>query len=125
MNQWGMTYAKLDTDTDVPVEATDPNNAATDPLQQTSLLPRLFRFKPGPTPSATRQIAVWVADGTSLTVEAWVRDETLGNERWWRIGTATIAAGNVGLFQGFPGALTFVRVTTNTGNVKRYAVGQT
>jgi hypothetical protein len=104
---------------DVPTDAQDPNTS-TPPAS------RVFLFNPTKEHTSrssfvTVNVIVAVADGTSLAVEVWVKDEGAG--RWWLLQAATVASGTVLFANAVIGALTFVRVKTNTGNVKNYMVG--
>ncbi len=121
--QWGMNFVYKSASVDVPVEATDPNTAATDPTLDATLALRVVRY-PNQKGSRTsdRKIAIFVGSGTSLVAEIWIRDESGVNAQWWRTASATILKDVPQYFQAFPGAQTFVRVVTNNGNVKQYAV---
>jgi hypothetical protein len=89
---------------------------------------RVFRQGAQPSPmnvGNSGKLAIFSLDGTSLAVEVWILDET-GVGKWYLAGAATAtSATGPALIQAFPGAQTFVRVVTNTGNVKQWAVGQT
>ena len=98
----------------IALDATDPNTAP--PSSE-----RVFTPKPTPMPSNDSKIHVFVADGTSLAVEAWVKDPSDG--RWWKLGASTITASSgKGTFDVIGGLPHFIRVTANTGTVTRYSV---
>jgi hypothetical protein len=66
-------------------------------------------------------LAVFIADGTSVTISAWCKDERTG--RWWKVaGTTLLATSGAFLFTPPSNALFFIQVTANTGNVKRLMV---
>lgn len=118
--QWGMLYAENGGATDIATDASDPNTVAPSAA-------RIFRqhLQPGGSVGMDHALRVFVGNGTSLEVEVWILDETSSVTLWWKLGTTTVtAAAGSASFAAIPGAKTFVRVVTNTGNVKRYAVSQ-
>ena len=123
--QWGMIYTQTD-GTAIPTDTNDPN--ADNIVPDDGSNARVFRQKAQAGPmnvSSSQQLALFVGDGTSLVLEQWIFDETESVKRWWMAGTATVtAAAGVGYLQSFPGAWTYVRVKTNTGTVKNYAISQ-